>query len=232
MWKSNCFRRKLYAGIVLLAFLVTTMVGTPAFAEETSPSLAAGSYIVSLLKYDGTIDSTNLLTAPTTSSQPQISEVGILDVAADGTMKLTYKLYAASVWTKTIVSATSEEIEKRTANEQENTAYMTVALSNWEDKIILTGSKGTVNVSYGIRITAIGPSVEMLENAVQTGQMLQYDFTYDVYKTIRQYNYITASTATGYNADAYADIFEQNVTMTTTSSSIYPVTATYTIKLP
>jgi len=244
MWRPRSFRRKLCASILLIVFFVSSVLGSPAFAETDlggdDIELATGSYIVSLLKYDSTSDDYSYLTNNAAGQQPQISEAGILDVKADGSMQLTYKLYGASAWGDTYVydastsQNTTELLTKSNADEAENTVCLTVNVKDRNSIIRVNGYRTEVgdNITYGIGITGIGDTVEALEQSIRNGDTLQYDFTYDVFKRIRDNNYITASgvATTDYNVELYNQLFEQAVKVQCASEdSLYPVTATYNV---
>lgn len=63
--------------MLLVAFAISNLLVTPVLADdESTVSLAAGSYIVSITKMDSSL-TTSGERLDTTMAQPQISEVGI-----------------------------------------------------------------------------------------------------------------------------------------------------------
>lgn len=222
--------RKVCASMLLVAFAISNLLVTPVLADdESTVSLAAGSYIVSITKMDSSL-TTSGERLDTTMAQPQISEVGILTVTSDGAMSLRYKLYGTTLLTN-VALTNGASLEMKTANEAEYTYYIDVPVQKLNEVIALTDTINDATQNYGIRIDEIGSSVEELENAAFTGQSLQYDFTYAVYKPLGQANYVTEeSLSSQCNFNIYAALFEQNVKMECANeAATYPLAATFTI---
>lgn len=252
--RSN--NKKVISLVLLIAFLVTSFAPTTVFAETSDTSLQPGRYRVAINKLDSDLIGKKQLVSYA-SQQPQISEVGILDVAKDGTMSLMYRLYGAYKlennnpvaysWsgmqfidsTATTLYSSADKITMTCADATLTTANVVVPVKDLTVPIgVIEGipiNETTNNgIRYGIQIDNESIcSLSELETAVLNNETLQYDITYDVFKKEKRHHYDTVAGVDSldayYTSNIYMDMFEPNVKITSKDGA-FPITAVYTLQ--